>query len=55
MAAITREAIETRLAELRRDAEQMRANLHAYDGAIQDCEHWLAVLDAPETTDEPTQ
>jgi hypothetical protein len=42
---ITREAIEARLKQLREDATQMRANLNAYEGAIQDCEFWLAVLD----------
>lgn len=40
---VTIAAIEARLAQLRREAEQVKANLHAYDGAIQECEYWLAV------------
>ena len=43
---ITREMIEARLKELQEGAEQMRANLNAYEGAIQDCKYWLEQLTA---------
>lgn len=45
---ITRAVIEARLEQLRAEVEQIRANLHAYEGAIQDCEYWLGVLTADE-------
>jgi hypothetical protein len=50
---ITREEIEKRLeqlkieqAQVQNNLTQLQANLNAYLGAIQDCEHWLKVLDA---------
>jgi hypothetical protein len=45
---MTREQIEARLAELRKELEQVYANVNAYLGAIQDCEYWLAQLDEEE-------
>lgn len=44
MTNITVEMIEARLEKLRAIAEQMKANVSAYQGAIEDCEHWLEVL-----------
>lgn len=51
--ALTREDIEKRMEKLRAEQAQvqanvvqLQANLNAYAGAIQDCEHWLEVLDA---------
>lgn len=49
---ITREAIEARLAALTAQRDQLIANVGAFNGAIQDCEHWLGVLD---TEDQPTE
>ena len=50
---ITPEQIEERLAQLRADQgkvlatiEQLKANLSAYQGAIEDCEFWLAAVSA---------
>ena len=43
---MTREQIEARLAQLRKELDQTYANVNAYLGAIQDCEFWLAQLDA---------
>lgn len=35
------ERIKQRLAELENQKRQLHANLHAVDGAMQDCEYWL--------------
>jgi len=50
---ITPEQIVARLAQLRADQEkilatieQLKANLSAYQGAIEDCEFWLAASSA---------
>ena len=42
---ITKEALEERLEQLQREREQLVANIHAYGGAIQECEYWLRQLD----------
>lgn len=39
--AITVAALEARLAELEQGKAQALANLHAYEGAIQECRYWL--------------
>lgn len=49
---ITREHFEGRLEELKRQQEQLRANLHAVDGAMQDCEYWINRLNETEHTGE---
>lgn len=41
---VTIEAVEKRLSQLREGREQMVRNVHAADGAIADCEYWLALL-----------
>ena len=46
MAEITRDALLARQAELAEQEKLAWANLNAVLGAMQDCEHWLAVLDA---------
>jgi hypothetical protein len=45
---IDRKSIEERLAELKRNREQLLATLNAYAGAIEDCEHWMKHLDESE-------
>ena len=50
---INREQIEERLAQLRSDKTELVAIVHAINGAIQDCEYWLALLD--ETAEEEEQ
>jgi lipid II:glycine glycyltransferase (peptidoglycan interpeptide bridge formation enzyme) len=45
---MTHEQIEVRLAELNKELQQLTANANAVNGAIQDCEFWLAQLDAEE-------
>lgn len=47
---ITRKFLEDRLAGLRKQQDQLLANLNAFNGAVQDCQELLAVLDAPEPT-----
>jgi len=48
---ITREMVLERLAKLKAEREQLIANLNAYNGAIQDCEYWLSVLEDGENND----
>ena len=43
--AITQEVVEERLRELHEQRAQALATLNACEGAIQDCEFWLAQLD----------
>jgi hypothetical protein len=43
---MTKEAILARIAELKALRDGHIANANACNGAIQDCEHWLAVLAA---------
>jgi hypothetical protein len=52
---ITREMVQERLNQLKAEMVQMQANLHAYEGAVQDCEHWLAVLAEKETQEPEVQ
>ena len=58
---ITREAVEKRLAMLKHQKDEMlqqienlSANVNAYNGAIQDCEHWLQQLAKEAKKDEET-
>lgn len=48
---ITKEQLESRRDRLKAEYEQLQRNLCAYEGAIQDCEHWLAVLESREPTE----
>ncbi len=41
---ITREQTEARLAQLKTERDAAIANINAYNGAIQDCEHWLSQM-----------
>jgi phage shock protein A len=59
---ITKKSIESRLAQLRNELAQaqanlaqMQANLNAYQGAIQDCEFWLAAIDAQQAEEITTK
>jgi len=45
---ITYKMLSERLAKLKAEREQLLANLNAYNGAIQDCEYWLKLIDQPE-------
>jgi prefoldin subunit 5 len=45
---ITAEKIQARLDDLKAQADQLRGNLNAVGGAIQDCEYWLEQLNEPE-------
>lgn len=39
---MTEEQILSRIEELKAQAEQLKANLNAVGGALQDCEYWLS-------------
>ena len=41
---MNREALEARIKTYRNDIIQLQANINAFNGAIQDCEHWLEEL-----------
>lgn len=41
---MNREKLEERIKTLETERDQMRTNLVAYDGAIQDCKYWLSQL-----------
>jgi hypothetical protein len=43
-AVITRQQVEAHLEQLHVELQQLQNNVSAYMGAIQDNEHWLAVL-----------
>ena len=45
---MTKEQIQARLKQLETEREQLRVNLMAYEGAIQDCNYWLQELDKAE-------
>lgn len=47
------EKILARIEELKTQADQLRANLNAVGGAIQDCEFWLEQLKAAQRSVEP--
>lgn len=56
---ITREKLQERLAMLKQDQAliqqnliQLQANLNAYNGAIEECELWLAEFDKSEPDQE---
>jgi len=49
---ITREMVLERLAKLKEERDQLIANLNAYNGAIEDCEYWLSVLDKKVKADD---
>lgn len=54
-AVVTQIDVEARLTELERGRAQALANLHAYDGAIQECQYWLATIKqkaAPKPTEK---
>ena len=42
-------ALEKRIADLRKQLEQLQANGNAVIGAISECEHWLRTLSTPPT------
>lgn len=42
---ISRQALEQRKEQLLKDKGELIATLQATDGAIQDCDYWLSVLE----------
>ena len=45
---MTLEALRERLAKLQAEYEQTKANMHAYEGAIQECQYWIDLLETSE-------
>jgi hypothetical protein len=45
---ITKESINNRVSELVKREQELRSELSAVIGAIQDCGYWGAVLDKPD-------
>jgi hypothetical protein len=45
---MNKEIIEQRKDELKKQLDQVLANANALHGAIQECEYWLSVLNAPQ-------
>ena len=41
---ITQEAIQARFSELEAQAKELKAHLHAVEGAMQDCEYFAEML-----------
>ena len=52
---LTAEEVAERLAHLRAGREQLRADLLTTDGAIQDCEYWLARIGQEAATSLPPE
>ena len=50
---MTTEQVTARLTQLQQQREQLRQTLTAYEGAIQDCEYWLAALKETPSEDMP--
>ncbi len=51
---MNRQQVEERLESLQEQRSELMRNLAAYNGAIQDCEYWLTVLDKEEVKpDDP--
>ena len=50
--SITREKLETRLADAKNQLEQLKQQFAATSGAIADLEYWLAELDKPEAEEK---
>ena len=46
---ITRAQLEQHLADLKAGKEQAVANVNAFEGAIQECQHWLDAIKAAES------
>ena len=54
---ISKSELESRLEVLKQGLEQAKASVHAYEGAIADCQYWLDQLGKKVQTDptEPKQ
>ena len=52
---ITSEQVEDRLRDLRGGLAQLQANMQATQGAIEDCEYWLSMVQEPDAPDSGPQ
>lgn len=44
---MTKEQIQDRIKALVKERDQLVGTLHAFEGAIQDCNYWLQQLETP--------
>jgi hypothetical protein len=51
MATITKEIITTRKVTLLKELNEVKANMNALIGALQDCEYWLSQITEEEKKD----
>jgi len=49
---MNKEKIQDRIKTLETEREQLRQTLVAYEGAIQDCQHWLRELEKQEINED---
>lgn len=49
---MTKEKLEERIKLLETERDATKASLMAYEGAIQDCKHWLTQLEVPVSPEE---
>ena len=42
---MTKEKLQERMKQLEMERRQLEATILSYNGAIQDCQHWIAELD----------
>ena len=49
---MNKEKIQDRIKTLETEREQLRQTLVAYEGALQDCQHWLKEIEADEPKEE---
>lgn len=52
MNSISKEMLIAHLENLRRGSEKLKHDMSATDGAIQECEYWIAKLDEEEKKEE---
>ena len=51
---MTKDEILERIKQLKAERDQALANVHAYDGALLECEYWLKQLETKSVTNGDT-
>lgn len=52
---MTKEQLTQRLQALTQERDKIIANVHAFNGAIEDCKYWLAEFEKAEMPVEPQE